>query len=51
MPQWFWWLLGVLVLLGVLWLIGVRLKLSTGNSNSGSMPTESRVLAFEEMRR
>lgn len=34
MPQWFWWLLGTLILLGVLWLVGVRLKLTTGNSNS-----------------
>ena len=29
-PTWMWWLLGLLVLLGVLFLVGVRLHLTTG---------------------
>ncbi len=29
-PSWLWWLVGVLVVLGVLFLVGVRLHLTTG---------------------
>ena len=30
MPTWFYWGLGILVLLGILFLVGVRLHLTTG---------------------
>lgn len=30
MPNWFYWMLGVLVLLGILFLVGVRFHITTG---------------------